>query len=271
MNSWDPGEGAWELIGWEGCDLYRVWFLGQCRTGNIYLKSLWLKTYLELCYFWMIKLNEWKPHCCLQGKRGINEASISFFQILNVFRLIWNDPFDSLAPRHSSVIPSAQFHVLKPRASGRLCFVNPFSLRGRQETITVNYVDGKVPDVKTGVFDQFNVQRTIVKRNHGQNTWGTGCLWELGLEDAPSALWSFRPRQEASWEKAKTVRWKRRGLVLLFYSPCQRSHHLPLLWSSSVRCWVPLLDPTLLFSFFFFFIPFCFLRPHPQPIWRFPG
>ena len=53
------------------------------------------------------------------------------------------------------------------------------------------------------------------KRNHDQNVSGIVFLWELGLEDIPSALWSLRPRQEVSWER--DVQWKMRKQILLFY------------------------------------------------------
>ena len=53
------------------------------------------------------------------------------------------------------------------------------------------------------------------KRNHDQNVSGIVFLWELGLEDVPSALCSLRPRQEVSWEK--DVQWKMRKQILLFY------------------------------------------------------
>ena len=161
----------------------------------------------------MIKLDEWNSHCCLQGKRGINEASISFFQILNAFTLLWNDHFDSVVLCHSSVIPSGQFHVQKSGAPGRMCFVNPFSRRGRQETITVRLHRWNSARHQSYEYliNLIWSQRIIVKRNHDQNTLGTVSLWELGLADAPSALWSLRPTQDASWEREKKMsseRWE---------------------------------------------------------------
>lgn len=46
MNLQEPGERAREAVGLEvtaSADL--IW--GQCRAENVYLKSIWLKTYRE--------------------------------------------------------------------------------------------------------------------------------------------------------------------------------------------------------------------------------